>query len=121
MWLHVSVFSRTSSGQYFPVECKIGEHYTLWDPILSNAVCSVHRIFHLSVYNCGRASFHVEQKVQMYNGMSRGKGQASVQSFNVREMLFPCPLCSEVSEAERTLRKTFPEMCTRYSQDNISS
>ena len=50
-----------------------------------------------------------------------GKGWAPAQSFNVREMLFPYPLCSEVSEAERTFRKTFHEMCTGYSLGNISS
>jgi len=33
MWLHVSVFSRPSSGQYFPVEGTVGAHYTLWDPM----------------------------------------------------------------------------------------
>jgi hypothetical protein len=33
VWLHVSVFSRTSSGQYLPVEGTIGGHYTLWDSI----------------------------------------------------------------------------------------
>jgi len=32
--LHVSVFSRPSSGQNFSVECTIGAHCTLWDPIL---------------------------------------------------------------------------------------
>jgi hypothetical protein len=34
IWLHVSVFSRPSSGQYFPVEGTIDAHYTLWDPML---------------------------------------------------------------------------------------
>ena len=34
VWLHVSVLSRPSSGQSFPVEGTIGAHYTLWDPIL---------------------------------------------------------------------------------------
>jgi hypothetical protein len=33
LWLHVSLFSRSSSGQYIPVEGTIGAHYTLWDPI----------------------------------------------------------------------------------------
>jgi hypothetical protein len=33
IWLNVSVFSRPSGGQYFPVEGTIGAHYTLWDPI----------------------------------------------------------------------------------------
>ena len=32
--LQVSVFSRQTSGQYFPVEGTFGAHYTLWDPIL---------------------------------------------------------------------------------------
>ena len=34
VWLHVSVFSRPSSVQYFPIEGTISAHYTLWDPIL---------------------------------------------------------------------------------------
>ena len=34
VWLHVPVFSRPSSGQYFAVEGTVGAHYTLWDPIL---------------------------------------------------------------------------------------
>ena len=34
VWLHVSVFSRPSSGQYFPVKGKIRAHYTQWDPII---------------------------------------------------------------------------------------
>jgi hypothetical protein len=33
MWLHVSVFSRPSSGQYFPAEGTVGAHHTLWDPM----------------------------------------------------------------------------------------
>ena len=35
VWLHVSVFSRPSSGQYFPVEGTFGAPYTLWDRIMS--------------------------------------------------------------------------------------
>jgi hypothetical protein len=34
VWLHVSVFSKQSSGQYLPVEGTIGVQYALWDPIL---------------------------------------------------------------------------------------
>ena len=34
VWLRVSVSSRPSSGQHFPVEGTIGVHYTLWGPIL---------------------------------------------------------------------------------------
>ena len=32
VWLHVSVFSRQYSGQYFPVEGTFGALYTLLDP-----------------------------------------------------------------------------------------
>ena len=32
--LHVSVFSRPSSGKHFPVEGKIVSPYTLWDSIM---------------------------------------------------------------------------------------
>jgi hypothetical protein len=34
VWLHVSVFSRPSSDQYFPVEGTIDARCILWDPIL---------------------------------------------------------------------------------------
>jgi hypothetical protein len=72
-------------------------------------------------YNCGCIRCNVKQNVQMHNRMSRGTEQVSARSFNVREMLFPCPLCSKVSEAERTFRKTYSESCTAYTQDHISS
>jgi len=35
VWLHVSIFSRPSSDQHFPVDGKIGAHYTL-DPSLTS-------------------------------------------------------------------------------------
>jgi len=34
VWLQISVSSKPSSDQYFPVEGTIGVHYTFWDPIM---------------------------------------------------------------------------------------
>jgi hypothetical protein len=38
VWLHISAFSRPSSGQYFPVKGTIRAHNTLRNPIMLQGV-----------------------------------------------------------------------------------
>jgi hypothetical protein len=50
--LHVSVFSRPSSGQHFSVVCTVDAHYTLWVPYCLQVVLKKLWSFFLSLKHC---------------------------------------------------------------------
>jgi hypothetical protein len=49
VWLHVSVFFRTSSSQYFPVKGTFSTQYTLWGSLMF-ITFSTRKYIHCAIY-----------------------------------------------------------------------